>query len=139
MLELKSLEVDPTLAEEGVWANFAGGKFLLARAGHAYKSRVSELVIKDWDLINSNTPEGEQRALDIYTQAAAEFILLDWKDVGSDGEELRYTSELGAKLLGDPRYNDLREFIDNFTSNRANYRGHVESEVVASVKGTAVS
>lgn len=139
MLDLSVIAVEPELAEEGVWMPYMGGSFLLARPGPAYQQRLVELASEHWDLINSKTPEGEAKAIEVTTRAFAEVILKDWKDVGDKGVALEYTPELGFALLMDKRQFELRNQIDMFVNNRTNYQHRVNTEVAETVKDSAVS
>ena len=140
MLEIKSLSIDPVAAEEGTWANFMGAKFLIARHNSDKANQLrSTLTLERWEEITANDENAHQLARQIGTKVLAEAVLLDWKDVGDKGEELKYTAEVGYTYLIDPRFRDLVQFIENYSMNRSNYRERAEAEVADSVKSTAVS
>lgn len=140
MLNLESIAIEPDLATKGVWADFAGGRFLLARIGAAYQQRLVELYNQHRDLIQTETAEGNAKAVDIYRQVYAETVLLDWDQiVDNDKNPVKYTPELGMKILQDPRQYELVAFIEQFVSRRSNYQERVEQEVAEDVKDSAVS
>jgi len=146
MLILSSIAIDPKLSSGGVWADYMGGQFLLARKGASYDARVGELfnlnreVLEKKDDAGSMTPEAMSKLQEIYTIAFCEQCLLDWKNVGEKGEgELAYTPELGVKLMLDPRYAELARFLEMFSLNHSYYRAAAEESVAKTVKSSAVS
>lgn len=141
MLNLTKLAVDPVLASEGTWADYAGGRFLIARFNNPKAQELrSSLALKQMALLQSGTDEGEAAAQAINVEVLAHTILLAWEGVSEDGKTaVAYTPEVGVKYLADPRFAELKEFIQNFSFNRENYQEKVEAEVTKSVKTTAVS
>lgn len=144
MLDIESLAIDPELARGGVWTDYMGARFLLARPGDAYNARLVALYNENIDLIKSETPEGNQKALDIFKQVYAETVLLDWDEVGTKNEKgetvpLPYTPEIGFKVLNDPRQFEFAGFIERFVNNRTNYQQYVEQQVAKDVKSSADS
>lgn len=144
MLDIESLAIDPELARGGVWTDYMGARFLLARPGEAYQARLVSLYNEHIDLIKKATPEGNQKAADIFKQTYAETVLLDWADVGTKDEKgvlipIKYTPEIGFKVLSDPRQFEFAGFIERFVNNRTNYQQHVEQQVATDVKSSAAS
>lgn len=139
MLELNSIAVEPELAEKGVWADYMGGKFLLARRGPRYQARLVDLYNSNIDLIKSNTPEGNEKSLEVFRQTFAETVLLNWEGITRNGVPLAYTQEEGLKLLSDPCMFELTTFLEGFSNNHTNYQIKVEQEVAEDVKSSAVS
>lgn len=140
-LELDSIAVDPSLAQEGVWAKFLGGEFLLARRGHEYNARLGHLYNENLAAIKDKTnPEASSRlVLEIYQRAFADTVLKDWKGITQGGVPLEYTPEVGFKILSDPRQAELATFLEQFSLNHSNYQGAVEAEIAEDVKSSAVS
>lgn len=140
MLDIDSLAVDPVAAESGVWANFMGARFLIARHNNeAGAFTRSKLALQKWDILSAGGPEADKAAAEISSQVTASHVLLDWEGVYSGGKAIKYTPERGLKYLTDPRFRDLQQFIENFSMNRANYREKAEQEVTDSVKDSAAS
>lgn len=149
MLILSSIAIDPQLSAGGVWAPYMGGEFLLARKGPGYDARLAELYNENRALLEQRnedqmlTPEGVAKMQEIYTIAFCEQCLLDWRNVGeknAEGKaELKYTPELGTKLLLDPRYAELAKYLESYSLNHTNYRSAAEQEVAKVVKSSAVS
>lgn len=140
MLEINSLSVDPTSAEEGTWATFMGAKFLIARHNSDRANQLrSTLTLERWEEITAKDEKADELARQIGTKVLAEAVLLDWKDVGDKGVEIQYTPEVGFQYLIDPRFRDLVQFIENYSMNRSNYRERATAEIADSVKSIAVS
>lgn len=149
MLILSSIALDPKLSTGGVWAPYMGGEFLLARKGATHQARIGELYTEHKAVIDSKdkddlmTPEAILKMQEIHTIAFCEHVLLDWKNVGEKGakgaEELKYTPELGIKLLMNPAYAELAAYLENFSSNHYYYRAAANLEVAKKVKSSAVS
>jgi hypothetical protein len=139
MLELNSIAVDPQLAKTGVWAKYMGGEFLLARKGPEYQARLVELYNADKELIESKTPEGDAKSLEIFQQTFCETVILDWKGITRDGVKLEYSPEEALKIVTDPTMYELVTFLEGFSVTHTNYQVKVEAEVAEEVKGTAAS
>lgn len=140
MLNLDDIAVDPNLAREGTWMDYMGGRFLLARKGPEYNSRLVELYNENLDLIKSNTPEGNFKAIEIYQMAFAEHVLLDWDQIiDKKGNPIPYTKELGLALVKNPLQAELIEAMETFSNRHSNYQAHVEQEIAEDVKSSADS
>lgn len=140
MLDLDTLAVDPSAAEEGTWATFMGGRFLIARHNCDKANQLrSKLTLENWEAITAGDEKSEEKAKEITARVTAESILLNWEGIAKGGKALKYTPELGYQHLFDPRFRDLAQFIENYSLNRANYREKAEREVVESVKDSAAS
>lgn len=143
-LELDSIAVDPSLAHEGVWANFLGGEFLLARRGPEYNARLGQLYNENLAVIkDKSSPEAVNKStkmvLEIYQRAFADTVLKDWKGITKGGKKLKYTPAKGFEILSDPRQAELATFLEQFSLNHGNYQAAVEAEVASDVKSSAVS
>lgn len=140
MLDIDSLAVDPSAAEEGVWASFMGARFKIARYNSDRVNFLrSKLTLAQWDEITAGDEKAESIAADIGARVLSEAVLLDWEGVGKAGKPLPYSPEVGYEYLINPRFRDLNQFVENFSLNRANYREKAEEEVVESVKDSAAS
>lgn len=146
MLMLSSIAIDPTLSVGGVWAPYMGGEFLLARKGSSYNARLAELYNENRaELEQRNedqtlTPHAAAKMQEIYTIAFCEHCLLDWRNVGEkDQGAIAYSPELATKLLLDPRYAELAQYLESYSLNHMHYRSVAEQEVAKVVKSSAVS
>lgn len=145
MLNLSDVAIDPKLAHKGVWTNYMGGEFLVARHGHAYNQRLGELYNENREALQKKddkgllTIEAAAKMQEIHTQAFCETVLLGWKNVGEKDTPIKYTPKIALKILMDPRYQELTEYLESFSRNHYHYRDHSAKEVAETVKTTAVS
>ena len=140
MLDLNNLRADPQLSENGVWAEFYGARFLIRRYNnpHAEQAR-TRLTMEKWDLLSSGGPNSVKVHEDIEVTVLASEVLRGWEGVGLNGTPVEYSPEAAKEFLADPSLVDLRQFIQNFSFNRGNFKERAESEIADSVKGTAAS
>ena len=95
--------------KQGVWKDFAGGKFLIASTqSFAFTNYFSELKRPFKRKFENDTITAEQ-SQELICRAAAKYILLDWKDVGEAGKEVPYSVETAYNAF----YNnaELRAFV----------------------------
>lgn len=140
-LDLDSIAVEPNLAQDGVWADFLGGRFLLARRGHEYNARLGQLYNENLALIKdkSNPEVSTKKVLEIYQRAFSDTVLKDWEGISRGGQPVEFSAEEAFKVLSDPRQAELAQFLEQFSLNHSNYQTAVEAEVANDVKSSAVS
>lgn len=144
MLDLKSLRVDPELATAGTWVKFSGAEFLIARFNNraAENARAvlslefyTELAAKDGEV-----SEADEKAFrELQNRVMADHVLKDWKNVGLDGKELKFSPDAAYEILNDEGYDDLRQFIQNEALKRENYITKEIAAVEKDVKPSADS
>ena len=119
---------DKHLEDEGVWVPFKGSQFLLASTGNfRFQKMWARLQLPYRKKIDRGTLDPET-ALDILAKSLAKTVLLDWKDVtGGDNESIPYTIENGELAL--KNNSDLREFIQDYSSDIENYREDDKEEL----------
>lgn len=139
MLDLNSIAVDPALASDGVWCEYMGGKFLLARKGPAYHARVSELYQERKDEVEKGGEKGGEALLFCYRRAFCETILKGWENVGRGGKKVKYSPDAAMEILTDPRMVELLQHLELFSLQHSNYQEATVAEVAKSVKPTAAS
>jgi hypothetical protein len=139
MLELTSIAVDPKLAHSGVWFEYFGGSFLVARQGAEHQAELGRLFTENAELIKAGGVEGNAKLVEIYQRAFAKTAVLDWKGVTQNGEELPYSAELAYKILSNPLYAELAVALERFSLTHSNYQVKVEQDLADEVKSSAVS
>lgn len=143
MLDISSLAIDVEKSEEGQWFPFLGtdAKFKVRRFNNDKAELLqSQLTLDNWeDLTGDDREKAERVEYEIRARVLAEEVLVDWKGLGQDGEELKYTPEVGFKFLSDKKYVDLRKFIERTAMNASNWRAKNEDAAAESVKDTAAS
>jgi len=121
MAKLRDHASDLDLENQGVWVPWrAGIQLRIARAGRkAHNECVQRLGRAHRGLIRMDTPEARAKVTEVTHRAAAESLLLDWKNVeDDDGNPLPYTAEVGYRYLSDEAFRDLYEFV-TVTANDA--------------------
>ena len=148
-LDLRTIAVDVKKASEGVWIKYMGGEFKIARYNNRsaeaaraqvmaeHYEKLREKIDKEEDFTNEDDLEFHRAN----AKVMAEEILLDWRGVVNDdsGEELKYTSEAGYKILSDLAYFDLYQFIFNESIKHANFSAKAKEKIKKDVKRTASS
>ena len=111
--------VDQEKSINGVWYEYEGGEFLVARGDNQRtKDRVE--VLRKPHRRKIERGEASDIIFDITLQAMAETILLDWKNVmDSQGNEVPYSSEKAFIALKNSR--EFREAVSGFAGNESNY------------------
>lgn len=105
MADLGTIRIDTEASTKGVWVPYIGDiELLIARNGNPkYEEVVARLVQENPDLTRRET--------EIRDRAMAEAILLDWKNVQVDGEDIPYSVEKAYEFLSDPELKDFHSFV----------------------------
>ena len=140
MLDIDSLAVEPELANGGVWKEFNGAKWLIARYNSEKAAALrSKQVLDNLEVIQAGGEEAEKLQEVFNLDVLSNCILIGWEGVTSKGEPLEYSPELARKYLADPRFAELRNFVENASVVRSNFQAKAEEEVAEQVKDTAAS
>lgn len=113
---------------DGVWADWQGGRFLIAKSGTAKHVKIQERVFKPYKhQLNLPSFDSELRK-DLMAQVAAEAILVGWDEsiVDDNDKPIEYSVERAAQMLLD--IPELTEFVTNFSLNHINYRAETVAE-----------
>lgn len=114
---------DEGIEREGVWLDYGGEKFLIARAGGAntkYLQRLQHLS-KPYQRQIQMSVFSEEQGREIAAQAFAETVVLDWDGVmDREGNVMLFSKERCKQFLVDlPEiFADIREFASDFTNFR---------------------
>lgn len=144
MFDLKALAVDSKKSTEGVWIDFLGTGAQVKVARHnnrrAENARSAALYEFYKDLKDESKSEDiEAKLRQVQAEVMAEFILLDWKGFGLDGEVLEYSVENAVKILSNPDFEDVYQFILNESTKREHFERSNEEAVAEDVKTSASS
>jgi len=116
-------DLDKTTAEQesnGVWTDFNGGKFRIAHTNNmVFQREIARLQAPYRKKIDKGTLDPKIQ-LEIMCKAMARGILLDWKNVGSKGQEIPYNEDSAISVL--TLNSDLREYIQDFALDLENFR-----------------
>jgi hypothetical protein len=128
--KLSQLAVDTTKSEDGVWIEFgAGFELLIARANNAaFKAELARLV-KPYQREIAREGMSSRHATDAHTKAQAKCVVLNWRGLeDEDGEPIPYSPEKAFEILSDPRYPELKEFVDIESNNLDNFRAEDQAD-----------
>lgn len=133
MAKLGVLKCDRQKSEQGVWVPWIlGMRLKIARFGNPkFKAYVKNHGKDQKWLAKIGALEGNEDVLeDVFSDALAHTVLLDWENVEDDnGNPIPYTPEIGAKYLRDPDYYELTEFVAMVSRDRETFRHHEAEQV----------
>jgi hypothetical protein len=139
-LDIDSLAIDQAKANEGTWGTFSGAKFLIARYNNPKAQALrNEIVLANLEVVQAGGEAAEAVNAELNTRVLSETILLGWEDLTKGGEPLPFSPEVARTYIEDPRFAELRQFIENYSVARGNYQEKSEAEVADLVKDTAVA
>ena len=131
-MDLSKLKVDQKSAVDGVWVDLdETSKIKIARYGNShFKTRLREVLAPYKRMIDNETLSDE-KSDDLMMQVVAETILLDWKGMTMNGEEVEYSTAKAKELLIDPSLSEFRELTMSLSRDMQLFR---EQELEESVK-----
>lgn len=145
LFDISQLAVDPKKSNEGVWVDLygTGVEFLLAR--HNNRNAVNARLAADASMYKElRDAKGDdldalQEKLRIsQARVLADHVLLDWKGMEFEGET-KYTPELAFRLLSNPAYEEVFQFVIRESINNEHFRLENEQEITEDVKPSANS
>ena len=117
---------------EGIWVPFEDGiEFKIARWGNpAFSKCVEKLSKPHQRQFRLRGRKGD--AWDkIVWRAAAEHVLLDWKNVdGDNGKPLKYSIEEGIKIFTDDEFAPIADFIVQVANEEAAFYSEQREDAV---------
>lgn len=122
MAKLSALKQSKEKQNEGVWVNFEGVQFKLARLGNDnYKAMIAAESAANRERKERGEPVRD--ADQFWVELLASTVLVGWRDLEDDnGSPLPYSADEAAKILQDERFADVREFVEREAASRRNYR-----------------
>ena len=145
MFDLDSVAIDHKVASGGKWVEFMNGRFLVARWNNRKAENLRNELHMEFYSELSKLGEGkmpddlEDKFATIQARIMAETVLLGWENVGQKGKELKFSPETALKVLSNPAYVDLYQFIQNESIKRENFVAQSTEKVVKDVKLSADS
>jgi len=120
----KKYTVDKNAIENGRWMPLGDAKFNLARLGNTNYKREYRRIIEEYEPKLQGVPddEVEEHPLNIEAncKVLAKTVLLDWKGVTEDGQEVAYSEEKAFEYLQE--LEDFRTDIIRMANDRDNFR-----------------
>ena len=132
MAKITDLMTDLKKERDGIWVTHppSGLKCLIARQGNTKVAEARNRIMRDpnW----RKTKSGQARDQEIISTLAdivAEFVLLDWEDLGDENNEpTPYSREKATKLLANPACHDFLKWVLDISDNEDYYRLEIEEE-----------
>lgn len=112
----KKYDFDPNKEVDGVWEQIEGGaSLLIARMGNLNFQKAYGKIPKAMQLsIDNKTIEDEDSGI-ILSNILAKTILLNWKGVGENKKELKYSEKSAAEYL--LKYPDFRSLVIDLSND----------------------
>ncbi len=131
MAKLSQVAVDLETAQSGIWTDFYGIKLKIARANNpaavAEFRRLAKLARATSRSDQLSDEDAERISLDVM----AKCILVDWGEMEDDaGKAIPYTHAKAREILADPKYVDLRAFVNRVS-------GEMDVYLASAIKGDA--
>lgn len=124
-MDLNRFKADTTLEDEGVWVPIdtdGGAELKVARIGNRrYRETMARRLKPYRRAIRAGTLDDSVTER-ITAEVLAETVLLDWRGLERDGQNLPYSASTAAELLKDAGYKDFRDLIVEMASDLENYR-----------------
>lgn len=140
--DFDNIAVDANKAREGVWVEYMGGRFKIARFTNPEADMArKEVQMRHYAKLQEALKDGKDTIdMEEYQKemafVMAEHILLGWEGVGRGGKELEYSVENAAEVLSNPNLYEFYQFVLERSVSHDNYRLDTE-QVVEDVKTSA--
>lgn len=128
-MDLSEVKVNNKAQNEGVWVDYDGEtSFLIARMGNPkFKSRFTALMAPHQRRFDAGKLSNEMQA-QIMAKCVAETILLDWKGLKMDGQEIKYSSDKAFDILVDPTAEEFLALILEYAQDNERFRNEKMEE-----------
>ncbi|NQW12223.1 MAG: hypothetical protein HQ481_20345 [Alphaproteobacteria bacterium] len=124
-MDLNRFKADTTLEDEGVWTPIdadGGAELKVARIGNRrYRETMARRLKPYRRALRAGTLDDSVTER-ITAEVLAETVLLDWRRLERDGEELVYSPAVAVELMKDAAYKDFRDLVVEMASDLENYR-----------------
>ena len=129
MAKLSKIALSEERCRDGVWITFFEDIELCIRPAGNAEFRVAMQKKARRHVNAALLVDGDADVRDATIPAMARHILVGWKNLlQDDGSELSYSPKAADKLLRDPRFGSLYDFVSRVSSDEQLYR---ESEIQA--------
>ncbi len=128
-MDLSDFKTDVTASEDGVWIDIdSDASVKVARANNKkFRKRLQQLTAPYKRLIEQDKIS-DDKLDELLVIALAECVLLDWRGLSVNGENIEYSRENAIKILSDPAYVDFRDYIVSLSQDADVFR---EKEIEA--------
>ncbi len=127
----KLFGTNPEKEVAGVWHKVGTeAKILVARMNNPRATQYRDQLLKPYarQIRKGTLPDSVQE--DIANRVMARHVLLDWRGLTLDGEEIAYSEEMALTLLGDEEFKDFRDLVIDLATDAAAYKDETDEEAV---------
>lgn len=122
MAKLSSIARDTKKAETGVWREFEGIEFLIARIDNPDAKKELRRLSKREKTLNRGKVDDE-RAEALLNEAISKTVLKGWRKLeDDDGNEITFTPAKALEILSNPAFAELRNWIVNVATSDQEFR-----------------
>ncbi len=121
-MDISKERIDAVKSKDGVWYTLDSETSLLianATSKH-YQNVLRGKMRQHLKELRTNTLTDEVQD-SLTTETIAECVLLDWKGLKENGEDIVYSPEKALEILNDPALIVLREHIEYFATQLDNF------------------
>ncbi len=128
MIDIKSLMIDKNKENNGIWVDYEGVSLCIASIDRQEFVEAREGLLKVFVQEIRNGELSGQDITELITPAIADHILLDWKNLGENGVEVKYSREKALEYLKRPELKDMLNHVLSVASQRFRYRQKLVEE-----------
>jgi len=136
-MDLGNYYIDAERSITGTWVEVDadGTALLIGRAaGISYMTHFRSLMTDDYIARERKGEDMQAEQESILTQSLADCVLLGWKGLTIDGEDVKYSKEKAFEILSDPNYTSFRDLVAAHGVNNENFKRKVEEDGLDNVK-----
>lgn len=124
----KDFSTNKKLEDEGVWIDIGdGAKLKIARAGNKQANAVSKQLAKPYMAQIQYGKLSDEVATQIAVEVMAKAILLDWKGIQYDGQEMPYNTDNAIKILTE--LPDFRDYVSQVANERKTFQREIDEAI----------
>lgn len=136
-MDLTKVAIDTVKEVEGIWFNIDGETSILV--ARMYNPNFNKLFEKESAPYRSTAKRGllgNEKAEQIMSKVIASTVLLDWKGLQLNGEDLPYNTKNCIEILTNIKYAPFKQLVIDFAEDQANYREEAMNDDIKKSKTT---
>ena len=138
-MELNKIKIDLEKQIAGVWVDVdADTSLLVARMHNPEFTKVFERAAIPYKQAARKGIVSDSKALEGFNQALAKTVLLGWKGLKLDGEEVSYSHETCYEILSDESLTNFKDLVVEIATNEENFRAEEVEEAGKKSKNTSI-
>ena len=138
-MDIKQFKTDKAKEEEGIWEDLGEGcSVLVARWGNPKMQKEYQRYPRTIRTRIEGGQASDAQADEIMSSIIAKTVLLDWKGLKEDEQEVEFSAEEAKRILQD--YPDFRTIVFEISTTASHYHEEsVETSVKNSKRGSSGS